>query len=156
VAWDVVEEINASDNSAAYQGGGISEQEYQAKVDELAQLLAQERAKLEAVRTLALDIRNIKLSSPSPVVPIQDTIAIRKALQEAKSATDKFGIQSSEAKIAWDTVEEIASSDNSQAMKGTLDEECLVETIEACEALEELQRAIHLEQTKYTNSRYQG
>ena len=156
VAWDTVEEMNASDNSAAYQGGGISDAEYKTKIDALALILAEERAKLDAVRTLALDIRNIKLSSPEPTASVQDTAAIKVAFQEAKTATETFGLQSPEAKLAWASVEEIASSDNSEAMKPSLDETCLIETIEACEALEELQRAIHLEQSKYASGRYQG
>ena len=43
---------------------------------------------------------------------------------------------------SWETVEEIASSDVSEATKGSLEEECLVEAIEACEAIEALQNAL--------------
>lgn len=155
VAWDIVEEINASNNSAAYQGGGISDQEYKTKIDALSQLLEQERAKLEAVKTLALDIRNIKLSTPDLTAPAQDATAIQAALNEAKVITEKFGVHSKESKLAYEAVEEIASSDNSAAMKGTLDEECLVEALEACAVLEELENAINLEKSRYTG-RYHG
>jgi len=155
VAWDIVEEINASNNSAAYQGGGISEQEYKTKIDALSLLLEQERTKLEAVKTLALDIRNLKLASPDLSAPAQDNTAIRAALNEAKLITEKYGVQSKESILAYETVEEIASSDNSAAMKGTLDEECLVEALEACGVLEELENAINLEKTRYSG-RYHG
>jgi len=155
VAWDIVEEINASNNSAAYQGGAISEQEYKSKIEALSQILEQERAKLEAVKTLALDIRNLKLASPDLSAPAQDSAAIRAALNQAKAITEKFGPQSPESKLAYETVEEIASSDNYAAMKGTLDEECLVEALEACGVLEELENAINLEKTRYSG-RYHG
>jgi hypothetical protein len=54
-----------------------------------------------------------------------------QALQEAKEATEKYGNGSKEAVQAWMTVEEIASDDMAEASAGTLDEECLIQTIEA-------------------------
>lgn len=39
-------------------------------------------------------------------------------------------------------MEEIASSDVSEAIKGSLEEECLVDTIDACEAIEALQAVL--------------
>jgi hypothetical protein len=67
---------------------------------------------------------------------------MRNALKEAKAATEKFGKDSNEAKLAWETVEEIASSDVSEAIKGSLEDECLVDTIEACEAIEAMQTVL--------------
>ena len=119
---------------------------------ELSFFLEKEKPNLKRVKTLAAEIQAIKLVAPksktSPDSPI-----LKKALIDAKAASDYFGSDSSEAKLAWETVEEIASSDNSEAFQDDLDDECLVETIEACEALEELSRVIILEST---SSRYSG
>jgi len=49
---------------------------------------------------------------------------------------------------SWETVEEIASSDVGEALKGSLEEECLVETIDACEAIEALQAALSKNEAK--------
>ena len=75
--------------------------------------------------------------------PLFDT-----ALAEAKDLTKKHGVHSPEAKLAWETLEEIASNDMSQVMKGSIDaeEECLVEMMEACEAMEELNNALFMKQ----------
>ncbi len=71
--------------------------------------------------------------------------------------TEKHGIQSSQAKVAWEAVEHIASDDLSEAMKAAVDDndECLIEMIEACEALDELNRALFLDSKKEAG-RYQG
>jgi hypothetical protein len=67
------------------------------------------------------------------------------ALEEAKDLSSKFGASSTEAKLAWETVEDIASNSASEATKGDLSDECLIETIEACEAIEEMQRVLHVQ-----------
>jgi hypothetical protein len=79
---------------------------------------------------------------------------MKAAIAEAQAAGEKFGKSSSEAILAWETVEEIASSDNSVVVGATLDEECLVEAIESCNALEELSRVINLE--KNSDGAYSG
>ncbi len=108
----------------------------------LSLLLDEQKSQIEAVKDLTSNIRQIKLvkptSSPSPV-----SDAMAKAIGEAKAASVEFGKDSTEAKLAWETVEEIASSDLSEVMKNDLSDECLIETIEACEAIEEMQKALH-------------
>mmetsp|Transcript_14205 Transcript_14205/g.20948 ORF Transcript_14205/g.20948 Transcript_14205/m.20948 type:complete len:221 (+) Transcript_14205:135-797(+) len=159
VAWDIVEEMDASDNSNAYSGGestkriSANAKEYTEKVAELAALLEEQRAKVERVKSLAQEIQAVKISKPSSS-PSADSPALREALAAAKSASEEHGSDSKEAALAWEAVEEIASSDSSEAMKGTLDDECLVETIDACEALAELERAINVVSTK--GERYSG
>jgi len=61
--------------------------------------------------------------------------------------TEKHGALSREAKIAWETVEDIASSDMSEAMKGAIDsgDECLAEMLDSCAAMEELNKALFSE-----------
>mmetsp|Transcript_17033 Transcript_17033/g.21546 ORF Transcript_17033/g.21546 Transcript_17033/m.21546 type:complete len:220 (+) Transcript_17033:90-749(+) len=157
VAWDIVEEINASDNSAAFTGGVVDAEtsaEYDEKVLALSKILEEQKEQIESVKDLASKIRAIKLtkpeSSPQPV-----SAAMEKALAEARDLTEKFGATSTEAKLAWETVEDIAQNDSSEAMKNDLTDECLIETIEACEAIEELQRALYVNEHA-GSGRYQG
>lgn len=137
--------------SAAYTGGVLDEdihansqaaQEYQEKLDALAKILDDQKAQIESVKELASSIRAIKLakveSSPQPV-----TEAMVKALDEARALSKKHGVDSPEARLAWETVEDIAQDNFSEATKNDLTDECLIETIEACEAIEEIQRALH-------------
>ena len=77
------------------------------------------------------------------------------ALAEANKLTKEFGVGSTEAKLAWETVEDIAKNDYSEAVKDDLSDECLIETIEACEAIEEMQRALHVNEHA-GSGRYQG
>lgn len=99
---------------------------------------------MEKTKALAEEIRNLKITQPDGGAKSPDTPQMRAALDEAKKATNEHGADSTEAKLAWETVEEIAGADLSEAMKGSLEDECLIETIEACEALEELQRVLAL------------
>ena len=68
--------------------------------------------------------------------------ALQAAISEAKKATAEHGAASEEAAVAWDAVEEISASNNSQAIEPALSEECLVDMMEACIALEELQNKV--------------
>jgi len=158
LAWDIVEEIDASDNTAAYEsssstgakGGQLTEAdlalnaEYDAKVDDLKRLLAEQASKVGNLKKLAEEIRAVKLAKPSKVVNQVESDQMRDAIKAAREATEKFGAQSPQAALAWETVEEIASNDLTAATLGVMTEdECLVETIEACEAIEELQRVLN-------------
>ena len=72
-----------------------------------------------------------------------------KVLADAKAIVNEYGADSTQAKLAWETVEEVAASDNSEVQEPGLDEACLVETIEACEAIEEIARVL----AKYEESK---
>ena len=130
---------------------------------ELRKLWELQKDHVESIKLVTEQIRAVKITPPvnwnsyfwnSERVqnPLFDT-----ALAEAKDATEKHGIQSSEAKLAWETLEDIASNDMSQVSKGAIDaeEECLVEMMEACEAMEELNRALFLNSNK-ESGRYHG
>ena len=68
---------------------------------------------------------------------------MKAALAAARAATEEHGKDSTEAKLAWETVEEIAAgASDSAASKLPLDEECLIELIEGCEALEKFKTAL--------------
>lgn len=108
----------------------------------LASLLKEQQDKISSIKSLAEELRGVKLSMPSSGASSVDIPQMKDALQEAREATKKFGMDSSEAKLAWETVEEIASSDVSEAIKGSLEDECLVDTIDACEAIEAMQSVL--------------
>jgi len=169
VAWDIVEEINASDNSVAYKGAisddecflgtgvdvepSIECSEYVTGVESLASLMKdQQTSRLESKNFLANLIRPISLSSDtisesSMNKDSPDVKAIMiKVLDNAKAITDEFGIESSEARLAWEALEEIASNDFSGVMKsGLSSDECLVERSQACEAMDELEELLKLQ-----------
>ena len=133
----------SNNNSAAYKPAVVDE-EYEAKVKSLAQMLTKTKEELDMVRKLALDLKGVKLATPVsrttvPVYPAD----MKAALAAARSATEEFGVESTEAKLAWETVEEIAaSSTDDEATRAPLDEECLIELIEGCEALEKFKAAL--------------
>mmetsp|Transcript_15443 Transcript_15443/g.31900 ORF Transcript_15443/g.31900 Transcript_15443/m.31900 type:complete len:224 (-) Transcript_15443:750-1421(-) len=162
VLWDAVEEMDGADNSVAYQGGLDTEceieddgamsaacEEYDAKMQELSELMGEYEDKLERLKTVTSDLSDIKMKAAKVPAKSGDSPALRAAIKEAteaaKKASEEFGATSSEAKLAWETVEEVASSGLSNAMGGGLDQECLVEQAsDACLALEELNKALKL------------
>ena len=97
------------------------------------------------MKALTNELSAIKMTVAS--APKQDTpelkAAVQKAMDEAKAISEKLGADSPEAKVAWAEVEEVASSGLQNAVGPRLDEECIVDTaMEACQALEELNRAL--------------
>ena len=57
------------------------------------------------------------------------SLRVQKAEALALEATKKYGATSPEARLAWDTYEEVAAADNSIATRVTLDEDCDVSVI---------------------------
>jgi hypothetical protein len=93
--------------------------------------------------SMAEDIKAVKLSAPSSSAgPASEQL--NEAMETAKKLTKEHGIDSSEARVAWDVVEEIAAAGSDNALGGMMtEEECLIEVaMEACEALDELNKAI--------------
>eukprot|EP00904_Undaria_pinnatifida_P012492 jgi/Undpi1/8373/HiC_scaffold_25.g10841.m1 len=58
---------------------------------------------------------------------------IERAEALALEATKKYGATSPEARLAWDTYEEVAAADNSIATRVTLDEDCDIDHAKVCE-----------------------
>eukprot|EP00970_Alexandrium_tamarense_P006530 scaffold1112_cov195-Alexandrium_tamarense.AAC.17 len=139
VLWDIVEEMDASDNSVASKAP-IVDSEYEAKVKSLSQMLTKTKAELDQVKALADDLKGVKLASPSVGSSAPDDSVMKEALAAARAATEEFGQSSPQARLAWETVEEIAASPVD--IRAPLDEECLIELIEGCEALEKFQAAL--------------
>jgi len=146
LAWEAVEEVDSSDNSAASQGKVA---DYQSKLQELAAKLKEQQPAMAVLSEMADEIKAIKLSAPTSKAGAPSA-QLQEAMDAARELTEKLGVHSPEAQVAWDVVEEIAASGNANAMGGKLsDEECLVDmAIEACEALEELNRALDLKEDK--------
>ena len=127
--------------------------EYGEKLDELNKLVKETGPFVEQLRGLAGDLQKIKLTA-SAATPAKDSPQLRAALKTAKEASEKFGATSPEAAVAWDAVEEIAAASNEPALGGSLTDECLVEALEACQALDELNRVLNLEGAE--GNRYSG
>lgn len=150
IAWETVEEMDSADNSNAYTGGMPTE--YNDKLAELSRLIEAAPKQFDTIKNLATEIAAIKMANPERI-PGSDSPLLKQALEDARKATEEHGIESSQAKLAWESVEEIAAASNDNAMGANLIDECLVEKIEACEGLEELTRVLNLESG---GSRYSG
>merc|ERR1712150_174849 len=160
LAWETVEEMDSSSsNSKAMSLGSSLEEceveqevsqeckEYGEKLDELNDLISQAGPSLGLAKNAAKDLKAIKMKNVAMPVG-EPSPLIKKALINAKAASKKYGAESSEAKLAWEELEEISSANEiSGALGGTLEDECLTEMIEACEALEEVQRVLNLPKT---------
>lgn len=96
------------------------------------------------VKSLADQLKGVKIAKPTSSISSSgsEEVAMKAALEAARSAADTHGKDSVEARLAWETVEEIAASNNFEATKAPLDEECLIELIEGCEALEKFKSAL--------------
>ena len=120
--------------------------DYESKMGELKSLVGNfEMSKFEQMKALTNELAAIKMTVAS--APKAESPELKKAIQEAvaeaKKISEEKGADSSEAKVAWAEVEEVASSGLQNAVGASLDEECLVDTaMEACQALEELNRAM--------------
>jgi len=155
LAWEAVEEVNASDNSAATLGSlddecdveTVSQEciEYGEALDELQELIAANAMPEDKtfVKELASTVNPVKLQPPETGAAPK-SFELEQALVEARKITSELGLASPEAAIAWETVEQIAAAGNSNAMGGSLSsDECFVEAAqEACEALEELHKIV--------------
>lgn len=168
VAWDIVEEMNSSDNSAAL-GGSLDDEceldediapisaecvEYGEKLDELqtllnegvpGDLLSMQKEIAEMKKNIAVDLRAVKLGV-AKTKPAARSPEVTAALEAAQRATALYGKNSPESRVAWTELEEIASSGLENAMAPVLDaENCFVDEttpVEACEALEEVTRML--------------
>jgi hypothetical protein len=109
----------------------------------LQKLMEEYQPKIVQMKSLATEIQAIQISA-TVSAPAASSPAVTAALQDAKAMEIKYGKGSKEAILAWSELEEIASSGLANAIGAKLDEtECLVDqTILACTALEELNRAM--------------
>lgn len=128
--------------------------EYDTKKQELAATikstfdLTAMKNQLERIKAMAEEVQAIKITGAAAQTS-NSTPQTASALQAAKDAVAEYGADSVEAKLAWENLEEIASSGYSNSIGKRMDDECLVETaMEACMALEELNRVMNLDKSK--------
>lgn len=92
--------------------------------------------------SLAETLKLVKLGKPESAL-VESSDALTAALEAAKLATSEHGIASVQARLAWETYEEIASTGFKNAVGINLAEECSVEAgLDACKAMEELERVM--------------
>jgi hypothetical protein len=90
--------------------------------------------------SLADTLKLIKMTKPEGV-KVESSPKLTAALEGAKKATAEFGITSSQARLAWEEYEEIASSGLDNAIGINLEDVCSLESgQEACQAMEALER----------------
>lgn len=115
--------------------------DYGEKLDELAALVQESASKMDRVKNAAMEVKAIKMKEPDVKSSSSLNPAIQQALAAAQIATEDHGITSSEARLAWEELEEVtAAQAHSEGMGAKIDEECLTDMIEACEAMEEIKR----------------
>lgn len=92
--------------------------------------------------SLAQTLKAIKLQKPEGAAA-KHSKELTDALEAAKIATSDYGVTSSQAQLAWETYEEIASSGFDNAVGVNLEDECHIESgQESCRAIEELDRVM--------------
>jgi hypothetical protein len=69
------------------------------------------------------------------------TNSVRDAIAFARRATKSYGMNSTQSIAAWETFDKIADEEKLQT-KPMTEIECLLDDIEKCMALEEMQRAL--------------
>mmetsp|Transcript_30298 Transcript_30298/g.88611 ORF Transcript_30298/g.88611 Transcript_30298/m.88611 type:complete len:235 (-) Transcript_30298:1214-1918(-) len=164
LAWEAVEELDSSDTSPASKGSYDVECDVNfgsapAKECMDYALFLEELFNLRDALDLSAKVANrqkaglvdalkvIKLNDAKGV-PAKSSAKLTAALEAAKKATSQHGIQSAEARLAWEEYEEIASSGLDNAIGVTLDDECQYEYgSEACKAIEELDRVLPILQS---------
>lgn len=162
LAWEAVEEVDSSDTSPASKGSYETEcdvnfgsapakecMEYAIFLDELYNLRDALSDKVEHRQKAGLldALKVVKLQDRKGV-PAKSSVELTAALKAAKAATSEHGIQSAEARLAWETYEEIASSGLDNAIGVALDDECQYEYgSESCKAIEELDRVLPILQS---------
>lgn len=118
--------------------------EYGEKLESLYGILQEYEPSMVNLKTLATDLRDIKLAVTSSV-PAAKSPELTAALEAAKATEKEFGKGSKEAIVAWSELEEVASAGMSNAIGKTLSaEECEIadNAQAACEALEALSNAL--------------
>jgi len=110
VAWDIVEEMDASDNSAAYKIQDVPPDhadDYRNQIRAFAALMTETKDKLKEMSRLAEQLKELEIADPSLTSLGSDPEAegVRRALSDAKAAQDVYGSHSAEADAAWDALE---------------------------------------------------
>ena len=122
----------------------IATSEFQENLQVVKRLTKDLKDHQKHMNDVAKELQALKITPPENR-PAPKSPQLDAALTKAKAASVEFGNASKEARLAWEEVEEIASSGLENAMGEDMTEECLVEAAEHCLALEELDRFINYE-----------
>jgi hypothetical protein len=111
VAWDIVEEMDASDNSGAINTATVTlsaRDDYANQVRALAYLLSATQETMDQIGTLVSNLKNLDLEDPTLSKLPTDASGLKTVLAEAKAAVEVHGPNSPEAEAAWQSVETCA------------------------------------------------
>jgi len=175
VAWDIVEELDASDNSAAVWDATpnlsekeLASQDYAGEVRALAYLLQDTKEKLSQMKALASNLKQLELSDPSLSKLPAEAAPLKTVIAEAKAAMEAEGPNSPEAIKAWENVENCVDTVDgtgecsvdstyrysAKALKAhhyydaVVDSEFLEEAVQALDTLDSLRRFIQIENNR--------
>ena len=144
LAWETVDDVEdggAAMSPATLSSGSLDEEcdvtseeqkcrELEASMQQLKDLTSVAKSVNTQIKSEILKLENLKLGDNN----LQTTTAAlnsdvyAKAKAEAEAASEKFGPQSSEAKVAWEAVFEVVSaSDDAPVNMGSLEDECLLD-----------------------------
>lgn len=177
VAWDIVEELDASDSSPAITTTTtaatpqeIKQLDYASQVRGLAMLLQETRQKMAQIKDMAANLRNMELHDPSLAKLPNEAEPLKSVLAEAKAAMEAHGPNSLEALKAWSRVEDCVDEQeclveptssyrySAAALKAhhyydaAVDAEFLQEAVDAMETIDSLRRFIQVEHKRLSPS----
>lgn len=138
LAWETVEEINASDDSVAFQPLDDT-------LDIDLELLSRMKHRSRNSPVKVAPIQYARVLSLHGSHQIQDDPNLKRALSKAELLTEWWGVQSTQAKLAWEEVEDILSNEYSSIFEGStnpIENECKIDFTEACVAMEELEKVL--------------
>lgn len=110
LAWETVEEIDSADMSpaiatATVESSEVHSNEYKVQVLALNRLLVDTQEKLQQVKALASNLKELDIDDPSLSKLPDSASGLKTVLQEAKAATEVYGPDSKEADAAWNEVD---------------------------------------------------
>mmetsp|Transcript_7771 Transcript_7771/g.17734 ORF Transcript_7771/g.17734 Transcript_7771/m.17734 type:complete len:230 (-) Transcript_7771:305-994(-) len=145
LAWEVVDDLeNPSSGITAMLPKPLDEEcdieldemkcrDFEEKLTRLNELAEAAKTINYALKYEVLKLENLKASTGVASPATVNSDAYKAAKSEAEAAAEKFGADSKEAKVAWETVFEIVSAaDDDKVSMASLEDECLTSTSEKC------------------------
>jgi hypothetical protein len=162
LAWEVVEDVE-NDGGAIHASSMIEDPAAKSALLEdslaqLADLTSVAKSVNTQIKSEILKLDGLKIDSMQAAANSVNSPAYLAAKAEAEAATNEFGANSEEAKVAWEAVFEVVSAaDDAPVNMGSLEDECLVSTSAKCadyhNAMDELRNAIVMaESTEFNKS----
>jgi len=115
IAWEIVEEMDASDLSPAMTSSAsassllsdeeLHQMEYTTKMRSMNRLLEETEENLIQIKTLAANLKQLDIEDPDLSKLPETATGLKTVLQEAKAASEVYGPESSESVAAWNEVD---------------------------------------------------